>query len=138
MSNDTMYVKQNVTPNEFYIQEMVFNKKIVNVPQPYDYNYNNKTLIMHKIPEMSISDMYGEKFSDIPLYIIEQIRDIITTLYTNNIEYPDITGYNFIEHQDKVWIIDFGHASYNSNHTTYDPFILKFINGHNDWNPSYK
>jgi len=138
MSNNYHYAKHNVNPSEFHIQDIIYNMNIINIPKPYRYEVNSKILIMRKIPEMSISDMYGEKFSNIPDYIIEQIRNIISTLYYHGIEYPDITGYNFIEYQNKIWIIDFEHASYNSKRYTYDPFILKFINGENDWNPNYK
>jgi tRNA A-37 threonylcarbamoyl transferase component Bud32 len=95
---------------------------------------------MKRINALSVSDQYGENFEDVPSHIITKIRDTIATLYTNGIEYPDITGYNFIyeEDADKLWIIDFEHASYNSCHKGYDPFILDFINGRNDWNPEFK
>jgi len=131
-----MFTKHNVTSSEYKTQLLLFNSHIVNVPRPY--MFKESQLIMQIIPALSISDMYGENFSDVPVHITDEIRDIIATLYLNGIEYPDITGYNFIEYQDKIWIIDFGHASYNSNPQSYDPFIMKFINGHNDWNPNYK
>lgn len=132
------YNKYNVNPSEFHIQNLIYNMNILNIPKPYSYNPISKILSMYNISEMSISDMYGEKYLDIPEYITEQIRNIISTLYYHGIEYPDITGYNFIEYQNKIWIIDFEHASFNSNPDTYDPFILQFMNGHNDWNPNYK
>jgi hypothetical protein len=47
-------------------------------------------------------------------------------------EYPDITGYNFIEHNNKLWIIDFEHAHIR------DTFVDKFIHGRNTWNPRFK
>jgi tRNA A-37 threonylcarbamoyl transferase component Bud32 len=58
-------------------------------------------------------------------------------LAENNIEYPDITGYNFIEHDNKIWIIDFEHSSF-INKTMKDPFVNKFIGGSNKWNPEFK
>ena len=131
-----MFTKHNVKASEYKMQLLLFNSHIVNVPRPYRFEESNLTMQM--IPALSISDMYGENFSDVPIHITDRIRDIISTLYMNGIEYPDITGYNFIEYQDKIWIIDFGHASYNSNPQSYDPFIMKFINGYNDWNPNYK
>ena len=131
-----MFVKQNVTSSEYKTHSILYNSHILNVPKPY--KFIESQLTMQMIPALSISDMYGENFSNVPVHIIDNIRDIIATLYINGIEYPDITGYNFIEYQDKIWIIDFGHASYNSNPQSYDPFIMKFINGHNDWNPNYK
>ena len=131
-----MFVKQNVTSSEYKTHSILYNSHILNVPKPY--KFIESQLTMQMIPALSISDMYGENFSNVPVHIIDNIRDIIATLYINGIEYPDITGYNFIEYQDKIWIIDFGHASYNSNYHSYDPFIMKFINGYNDWNPDYK
>jgi serine/threonine-protein kinase RIO1 len=55
--------------------------------------------------------MYGEDFKDMPKPILDQIYDILVRLYLEcDIEYIDITPYNFIEKDDKVWIIDFGDA----------------------------
>ena len=134
------FTKYDVTYNEYQIQDLVYKKKIINIPEVYDFKqiegkYGN--LIMQKIPELNISDMYGANFSDIHEYIIEECRNIISMLYKNHIEYPDITGYNFIEHDKKIWLIDFEHARVNYNYNTYDPFILEFINGSNSWNPFY-
>ena len=136
-NDDDFYIKQNVSNNEYTIYNKIFNSNIVNTPQIYKYDSNSKKLIMLRIPEMSISDMYGEKFSNIPKEITDEIRKIIKTLYDNDIEYPDITGYNFIEYQGKIWIIDFEHASYNYDKKTYNPFILEFINGRESWNPDF-
>jgi tRNA A-37 threonylcarbamoyl transferase component Bud32 len=131
------YTKTNVKKSEYYIHNLIYNSDIVNIPKPYSYNIKTRTFTMYKINQMSISDKYGENFSDVPQHIIEEIRNIISTLYYNDIEYPDITGYNFIEYDNKIWIIDFEHASYKLNKKRYDPFILKFINGHNGWNSKF-
>jgi len=50
--------------------------------------------------------------------------------------YIDITGYNFIENDNKLWIIDFGHATYNYPRKM-DEFVEKFLAGHNGWNPEF-
>ena len=60
---------------------MIYNANIVNVPQPYSYNNNTKELKMRKIPTLSIADMYGEEFYRVPTFIVDKIRDIISTLY---------------------------------------------------------
>ena len=137
MTDNYYFTKENVSEKEYKIQSILYNTNIVNVPRPYIYYNNTTTLKMRNIPNLSISDMYGDDFSKIPNYISEQIRDIIATLYQYGLEYPDITGYNFIEYQNKVWIIDFGHAQFNNDKDTYDPFILEFINGTNSWNPRF-
>ena len=135
------FIKSDVTRNEYLFQDLIYNKHIINVPKVFDYKqvegeYGN--LIMEAIPELNISDMYGDNFTDIPDYIIKEIRKIIIVLYNNHIEYPDITGYNFIEYGRKIWLIDIEHAKINNDYSTYDPFILDFINGLNDWNSKYK
>lgn len=129
------YTKYNVKESEYNMYKIISNLNIVNIPKLLNYNYKEKKLIMEKIPELNISDMYGDKLSDIPLYIIDEIRSIIKKLVMNNIEYSDITGYNFIEYDNKIWIIDFEHSVYKSDN--FDSFVLDFINGCDYWNPYY-
>ena len=131
------YTKSHVSPAEYHIQHMIYNSNIVKVPKPYTYDKNTSQLTMQLIPNMSIADQYGEDFESVPSHIIEKIREIIRILYYHGLEYPDITGYNFIEWNDDVWIIDFEHATYKGNVSSFDPFILEFINGHEGWNPEF-
>lgn len=131
------FTKHNVKESEVFIHDSIYNLNILNIPKIYNYDKEKKLLIMRNIPALNIADMYGENFSDVPAYITDEIRNIITTLYYHGIEYPDITGYNFLEYQNKIWIIDFEHASYKSDIKKYDPFILEFIHGANAWNPLY-
>ncbi len=131
------FTKQNVEPHEADIHEKIYNMNIVNIPKIYSYDKDTKTLIMERIPNFCISDMYGENLSDVPDYILTDIREIIRKLYDSNIEYPDITGYNFIEYDDRVWIIDFEHAKIK-NKNTINSFMCDFINGYNNWNPDFK
>ena len=142
-----MYTKENVSNKEYSIHKMV-SEKISNISTPkiYEYNEFTKTLKMEKIPEMSISDMYGDNSDDVPSYIFDEIRKIIIELKENNINYPDITGYNFIEYKDKIYIIDFGDANLieDENETSSEtssfisPFVNDFINGLNQWNPDFR
>ena len=83
--------------------------EIVNLPKIIGYDLHNKTLTMERIPSDCISNIYGENDEDVDGEIYNKIRKIIKRLYENDIEYPDITGYNFIEYQNKLWIIDFEH-----------------------------
>jgi tRNA A-37 threonylcarbamoyl transferase component Bud32 len=137
MTNYSMtFTKHDVEPHEAYIHEKIYNMNIVNIPKIYSYDKDTKTLIMECIPELCISDMYGEKLSDIPGYIVADIRNIIRKLYDSNIEYTDITGYNFIEYDDRVWIIDFEHAQIK-NKNMINEFISDFINGYDNWNPDF-
>ena len=116
-------------------------------PKVYEYTvkydsikkfYEGK-IVMENLEEMCIADMYGDKSENIPLYVWEQMREIIKTLYNKEgIEYIDITGYNFIEKDEKVYIIDFGHAKYSKKKILIDPFLEKFMNGENEFNPEFK
>ena len=134
------YTKYDATEHEYKIQDLIYQMGIINVPKVINFKQTEGRygdLTMEKIPQMNISDMYGDSLSDIPDYIVEECRNIISILYKNHIEYPDITGYNFIEHKNKVYLVDFEHAKVNYDYNTYDPFILEFIEGCNTWNPYY-
>jgi tRNA A-37 threonylcarbamoyl transferase component Bud32 len=130
------FIKHNVEEIEYRIHKYIYNLGIVSVPKIYSYNKNTKIMKMQKIPNICIADMYGENPRNISHYLFNEIRKIIEILYINNIEYPDITGYNFIEYQNKIWIVDFGHARYKLKITNL--FIEKFLNGLNRWNPSFR
>ena len=131
-----MYTKKNVKYHEYAMHRFVYGINIVNVPAIYNYDRVSGVLEMQKIPNMSIADYYGEEFSTVPVHIITKIREIIKILYNNDIEYPDITGYNFIEWGDDIWIIDFEHATPLEDECN-DPFVLDFINGREGWNPRF-
>ena len=133
-----MFVKKNVSVDEYNLLEHVHNFNIVNVPKPMKYDPLKKELIMEKIPELNISDTYGEEPENVPEYVFDRIRIIIKNLYENDVIYPDITGYNFIEWNEKIWIIDFGDAYHKDGNHRHDPFVRKFIKGYNGWNPYYK
>jgi tRNA A-37 threonylcarbamoyl transferase component Bud32 len=138
-----IFTKPNVSEHEYNMHLYIYNLKILNVPKPISYDAINKIFQMEKINGMSISDYYGEKSSDIDSNIFKSIRGIIQTLFDVGIIYPDITGYNFIaeyddfnEITDKIWIIDFEHATFNDL-TIYDPnydFVNEFINGLDSYN----
>ena len=87
---------------------------------------------------------FGELSKDITDEIFDKIRSIVNKLYQNNIIYPDITGYNFIEYGNKIWIIDFEHALYKNYNKhdkkkkNYEYFVNQFIYGENNWNPEFK
>ena len=68
---------------------------------------------MEDVGEMCIADKYGENIDDIPDHIRRDIWNILWILYSCcNIEYVDVTPYNFIEKDGRVWVIDYGHAKY--------------------------
>ena len=132
------FIKKNVEFKEYIAHKIIYNLKLVNVPEIYYYDKINKIMYMQKINSLCVADKYGEDINTIPINIINKIRSIIEILYYNYMEYPDITGYNFIEDNNgKIWIIDFGHASSRDPDKLTDPFIIQFINGLNKWNPDF-
>ena len=126
------FSKSCVSKHEYNMHKHVYDLRIVNIPKIISYDEATQIMVMEKINNMSVSDMYGEELKCVDKNIIKKIRNIIKTLLKNNIIYPDITGYNFIEYDKKIWIIDFEHAS------LINPFINKFINGIKHWNLDFK
>ena len=130
------FMKQNVLLHEYKMQKYVYNLNIVNIPKIIKYDKKNKIMTMQKITGMNLSDLYGEESKNISSNIFTQIRNIIKILLANNIEYSDITGYNFIlDKNEELWIIDFEHAQYNTTIT--NSFVKKFCDGLDIWNPDY-
>ncbi len=134
------YIKHNVSFKEFMMHEYIYNLSLasnglLNVPKINDYDVINEIMTMENIPHMCVSDFYGEEACDINADLFAQIRTVIRFLYENHIIYPDITGYNFIEYDDKLWIIDFEHSDFKSH--TRNIFVDEFVSDddYNKWNP---
>ena len=130
------FVKENVEWNEYYIHRIVYDQDVVNTPKIYEYNRELKRMIMQKIPQMCIADMYGDDKEDLPSSLWDRIREILIKLREIGVNYPDITPYNFIECGNLVWVIDYGHATIRNGET--DKFMMKFINGYNGWNDDFR
>ena len=134
--NDLYYIKQHVSLKEYEMHKHVYALGIVNTPKILAYDRETQFMLMEKVPHMNISDYYGEKETHISAALFKKIRSVIKTLYDNNIVYPDITGYNFIEHDNKLWILDFEHSYFRIHKHT--QFVEKFMKGLNKWNPNFK
>ena len=136
---NTYYIKYQVSDKEHFIQQYVYQLNIVNVPQIIYYDEKNKIMIMKKVEGMNLSDQYGDNANDIPNEIFEQVVKIVRNLVLHNIEYPDLTGYNFIEDTNgKVWIIDFGHSKMMSSKQINNIHIQTICNGDKKWNPDFR
>jgi tRNA A-37 threonylcarbamoyl transferase component Bud32 len=141
--NNIYYIKQNVSPNEYWMQKYAYSLcKKLNIPKIITYKMGS--LKMVKINNMCVADFYGENWTDIPLKIKLNIHYIISELYKHSIAYPDISGYNFIEFNKRLWVIDFEHA-FNINipnltqtQLKYIEFIKSFIKSPKGWNPYFK
>lgn len=133
---DVYYTKENVSLCEYKLHKYVYNLDIVNIPKVKSYNKETKQMKMVRVGTMNVSDYYGALAENIDNELFDKIRAIIKTLYEHDILYIDITGYNFIENNNKVWIINFEHATYNHPRKT-DDFVETFLDGHNGWNPDF-
>ena len=136
--------KRNIT-REIELQDISsrygFSPKIIKSNITYA-DLNNTyvgNITMEHLNEMCIADMYGDEPEEVPKKIWDQIRVMLKILYfEEGIEYIDITGYNFIEKNGKVYIIDFGDAIYSKKDREMNWFLSYFLGGHNGWNPDFK
>ncbi len=113
-----------------------FSPKIFRTERMENKGDNNR-VCMERIDAECLANVYGDDPSNIPKWIWNDIRNIVETLYTEEgIEYIDITGYNFIEKNGRICIIDFGDAKYTDGNINW--FLKEFLDGENSWNPDYK
>lgn len=124
--------------NEIELQEIA--SKYNFVPKIVNKTFEDERCVieMEDLQAPNLADTYGEDIEDIPEHVWNSIRIILRILLEEEgIEYVDITPYNFIEKDGKVYIIDFGHAYY-TDLVDINPFLNDFIyNGVNDWNPDF-
>ena len=85
------YLKENVSTKEYRIYKYLYNMELKFIPKLYSYDKETKVLKTQRINGMCIADLYGENFEDVPINIIEKIRNIVCYLYNIGIVYPDIT-----------------------------------------------
>jgi len=94
-------------------------------------------IMMEDLEAECLADVYGENPDNIPLWIWDEIRSMVTALFDQEgIEYVDITPYNFIEKDNRIYMIDFGDAKYTNGEVNW--FLSEFLDGENSWNPDYK
>jgi serine/threonine-protein kinase RIO1 len=132
---------RNMTRDE--IRHEVFLQRIASSlgvsPAVVDTDYE-KVMHMEQVG-MCIADKYGEEIGDIPAWIRKQIVEHLWTLYSCcQIQYIDITPYNFIEEDGRVWVIDFGDAFRNRPRSKLHPFLKRVFDTWNltAWNPEFK
>ena len=81
------FVKRNVTLHEYEMHKLIYELDIVNVPRPISYDFGTSTLVMERIDNLDISNMYGDDINLVPKDIVSCVRMIIRTLLLNDIEY---------------------------------------------------
>ena len=91
---------------------------------------------MDDLDAETLFELYGDSPENTPLWIWDAIRTMVSTLYEEEgIEYPDITPYNFIEKDSRIYMIDFGDAKYTKDEPNW--FLMEFLDGSNSWNPDF-
>ena len=93
-------------------------------------------LAMERIDGKTIYELYGDDATHVPKMLWKQIYRIVETLYNQGISYIDITSYNFLVKDSKVYIIDFGHAYWNEEKGP-NWFLKEFLDGEVSWNPDF-
>lgn len=135
---DIYYVKKNVEYREYFMHQYIHKLNIVNIPNIMAYDEENKILVMKKVGTDNLSNIYGEEAIDVPDELFEQVAKIVCKLVLHGINYPDLTGYNFIEDNDgSIWIIDFEHATFITDELS-NIHIKNICNGEKKWNPEFK
>ena len=104
----TTYMKTVTSPLEIHHQQIAAG---LNIAPPIFETNKTTYMVMQDLDEMCVADKYGPNPSNTPPWIWKQIHFILETLLKRgNIEYIDITPYNFIEKDGTVWCVDYGHA----------------------------
>ena len=104
-----------------------FTPKILSVTK----NSSECIIHMEKINALCLAESWGDQPSHIPVKFWKQMRCIVKLLFLREgIEYIDITPYNFLEKNDQIYLIDFGHAYFTPDKSKITPsnwFLKKFI-----------
>lgn len=138
---DVYYIKRNVEHREYFMQKYVHQLNIVNVPEIIEYDEANKIMVMMRVGKNNLSHNYGENAADVPDELFDDVVKIVRTLVLHGIEYPDLTGYNFVEDNKtygKIWIIDFEHAAITLSKEITNIHIINICNGKKLWNPDFR
>lgn len=103
---------------------------------------DNETFIsMEDLNEMNIADLYGADIEKIPNHIKKEIWNILWILFScADIEYIDVTPYNFIEKDNRLWVVDYGHAK-KTVRGKVNPWLLEVLSDPDmtisKWNPDF-
>jgi len=138
IAHDARKIEREVEIQQF-VSKFGFSPKIIDLKLSYDKVKDEYigNISMEHLDAMCLADMYSDDPTKIPNIIWDKIRQIVKILYDEGIEYIDITGYNFIEKDNNIYIIDFGDAKYTKKSVKINWFLEKFLNGYNGWNPDF-
>ncbi len=142
------YLKTYINPKPGYVvksaltQQLAANMRIA--PRVLSTD-NESYIVMEHLDEMCIADKWGENLDELETELADKIRagikDILCILHGQGIEYLDVTPYNFIEKDGRVWVIDFDDVKYiKKGSTTKNAYLKPIIRGEKQlyWNPAFK
>lgn len=137
----TKFIDKNANKEEIELQTYISNKYNF-CPKIYNCIYTQRgiQIIMEKIEGKTLYEKYSDQACDIPESIWKSIHNIINILYyQEGIEYIDISPYNFIVKDEKVYIIDFGHAYWTGKDKNIQNWFLKkfILEEINEFNPDF-
>ncbi len=125
-----LFCSKQAAQLEYELQSYISSKYYF-TPKTLSINWidTHVEIVMEKIKAQTLFERFGDESTDIPDWVWFEMRRIVTLLYTEEgIEYIDITPYNFmIDVNDKIWIIDFGHAYYTDVSRPINWFLTEFI-----------
>jgi tRNA A-37 threonylcarbamoyl transferase component Bud32 len=114
-----------------------FSPKILNTT----FDDDKCVIEMEDLGDECVFDNYGDDPAVVPEDIWNKIRHILNTLLEEEaIEYVDISPYNFIEKDGKMYVVDFGDAYYSDEKIGdgyINEFLDDFLDGDNEWNPDF-
>jgi tRNA A-37 threonylcarbamoyl transferase component Bud32 len=114
-NKEKYFVKENVKIHEYNMHVLVYHLHLadVPVPEPICYDRATRQSVMRNIHGMNVSDMFGASTDEVPIDLRLEAQRMIRTLSAHDIQYIDITGYNFVidpNDEDRLWLIDFEHT----------------------------
>lgn len=92
-------------------------------------------ILMERIEGKTLAELYGEEYEDLPEEIQNQIHHMIKMLFLNDVHYVDLTPYNFILENERVYLVDFGHAQIVEVNYHLKGFLL---NRFQTWNSDFR
>jgi hypothetical protein len=138
-----MFRKSHVSVNEIRFQYQAQLNCGTIAPTIRDFGENpdgTMWMTMDRIDAKNLAEKYGDNPEELPVWIWYDIHRIVRTLfYAGNMEYIDITPYNFMEKNGIVWCIDYEHASEREGDQPKNWFLQEFLqdNSMREWNPDF-
>lgn len=132
----SFYHKSNITQDEIFFHTRALSLGIA----PAICDVGRNWVKMEHLNAHCLADKFGENPHDIPDAQWKQIHILIRRLfYQGNMEYIDITPYNFIEKNGVVWCIDYGHVKEREGDIPKNWFLRDFIENDamKEWNPDF-